>query len=223
MSEPSSDDVAPKPRRGRFQPGQSGNPSGTSGYRRRSAAERELERVVTVQVDGRPVKTSVQKAMLMALGDRAARGDPVAGRDLRKAALDGAKTRAAQLAAVEAAQRLEEAARPVPQARFVYGLSAEQVLERLGGWVDFGNCGSVRGWVVEAALAHRRELQWELDEQQWSHIRDQIHPDDVEGVCERTRLPRRFAWEHAEPVQVATSCAGIQPSAAPEADRLDGE
>lgn len=137
------------PRHSRFLRGQSGNPRGRrKGSGVRSAAEKVLDRKVTVTVDGKRQKVPITEALVLQLTQRALAGDSKAIRDVLKISDQVAATR-------------QDPARTEPLVilrRIIEPKDCNPALDALGVIIPVGDRYKIAPWVVDAAMARHPKL-----------------------------------------------------------------
>lgn len=137
------------PRHSRFRRGQSGNPRGRrKGSGVRSAAEKVLDRKVTVTIDGKRQKVPITEALVLQLTQRALAGDSKAIRDVLKISDQLAATR-------------QDPARTEPLVilrTIVNPKDCNPALDALGVIIPVGDRYKIAPWVVDAAMARHPKL-----------------------------------------------------------------
>lgn len=137
------------PSHSRFRKGESGNPRGRrKGSGVRSAAEKVLDRKVTVTVDGKRQKVPITEALVLQLTQKALAGDSKAIRDVLKISDQAA------------------AANPDPKGRaplvilhnVIDPKDCNPALDALGVIIPVGERYKIAPWVVDAAMARNPRL-----------------------------------------------------------------
>lgn len=137
------------PRQTRFRKGQSGNPRGRrKGSGVRSAAEKVLDRKVTVTVDGKRQKVPITEALMLQLTQKALAGDSKAIRDALKISDQAAA----------ASPDLKDRAPLVILRRMIDPKDCNPALAALGVIIPVGERYKIAPWVVDAAMARSPRL-----------------------------------------------------------------
>lgn len=174
-----ANDYQPKNAGHRWQRGECGNPAGRPKDIKLSPGERALVRRIKVEVDGVVRRMSVHDAMMLRLAEKAAAGDIVAGRELRKAALDGAKLRYLDIEARACADAMKRGL-PAPGVEVLPPIDLEIIdteemtfpLSLLDGCVQRNGRWFLRKWVIQAALERRPELRTGLSQSDETYLRN---------------------------------------------------
>lgn len=136
------------PSHSRFRKGQSGNPRGRRrGSGVRSAAEKVLDRKVTVTVDGKRQKLPITEALMLQLTQKALAGDSKAIRDVLKISDQAALS-----------PDPKDRAPLVILHNVIDPKDCNPALDALGVIIPVGERYKIAPWVVDAAMARSPRL-----------------------------------------------------------------
>lgn len=174
-----STDYQPRNAGHRWRKGECGNPAGRPKDIRLSPGERALARRIVVEVDGKPRRMSVHDAMMLRLAEKAAAGEIAAGRELRKAALDGAKLRYLDVEARACADALKRGlpppgVEPLPPIELDLVDTREMTfpLSLLDGCIRRNGRWFLRPWLIQAALERRPDLRDSISQSDQTYLRN---------------------------------------------------